>query len=128
MTYLLDTHILLWQLRSPEVFPEKVTRILQDRSARLLISIVVPWEIAIKANTGKLDPAGLLDDFEAKITRASFEMLETTVKQAIRGGKLPLYHRDPFDRLLIAQAIDLNIPIVSNDRIFDAYGVERIWD
>jgi PIN domain nuclease of toxin-antitoxin system len=58
---------------------------------------------------------------------ARYSILETTVRQAIRGGQLPLHHKDPFDRLLAAQALDLRIPLVSRDSIFDLYGVNRIW-
>ena len=128
MTYLLDTHTFLWLLNTPEVLPEKVLKIIRDHASRVLISLVTPWEIAIKAKTGKLDAADLLVDFETKITKAKLEMLQTTVRHAVRGGSLPLHHRDPFDRLLIAQAIELQISILSNDRLFDLYGVSRIWD
>jgi PIN domain nuclease of toxin-antitoxin system len=128
MKYLLDTHTFLWLVNTPEVLPEKVLSIVRDRSATILVSLVVPWEIAIKAKTGKLNPAGILDDFEVKVTKAKFEMLEMTVRHVIRGGSLPLHHRDPFDRLLIAQAFELRIPILSNDVVLDFYGVSRIWD
>jgi PIN domain nuclease of toxin-antitoxin system len=128
MTYLLDTHTFLWQLKSPEVLPDRVSMILGDRSTTVMVSLVTPWEIAIKAKTGKLDAADILDRFEAKVLKAKFNMLETTVQHVIRGGSLPLHHRDPFDRLLIAQAFELRIPILSNDTVLDLYGVQRIWD
>jgi PIN domain nuclease of toxin-antitoxin system len=128
MTYLLDTHTFLWLVNTPEVLPDKVFRIIQDRSATVLVSLVIPWEIAIKANTGKLHAADILDNFEGKVTKAKLNMLETTVEQVIRGGSLPLHHRDPFDRLLIAQAIELRVPILSSDSMLDFYGVSRIWD
>lgn len=128
MKYLLDTHTFLWLLNSPEVLPDRVLSIVKDRSATIFVSLVVPWEIAIKVKTGKLDALGVLDDFEAKVTKAKFDMLEMTVKHVIRGGSLPLHHRDPFDRLLIAQAFELRIPILSNDVLLDNYGVSRIWD
>jgi PIN domain nuclease of toxin-antitoxin system len=128
MTYLLDTHTFLWQIKSPEVIPDFARAVLRDRSATILISLVTPWEIAIKIATGKLDAADLLTDFESRVTRAHFTLLQTTVSQVVKSGALPLHHRDPFDRLLIAQALDLRIPIVGSDRIFDRYGVQRIWD
>jgi PIN domain nuclease of toxin-antitoxin system len=59
--------------------------------------------------------------------QGGYTLLETTVRQVIRGGRLPFHHRDPFDRLLAAQALDLRIPLVSRDRVFDLYGVKRIW-
>ena len=128
MNYLLDTHTFLWLVNSPEVLPDRVLKIIQDRAATVLVSLVVPWEIAIKAKTGKLEAGDILRDFEAKATKAKLSMLTTTVAQVIRGGSLPLHHRDPFDRLLIAQSFDLRIPILSSDWVFDLYGVSRIWD
>ena len=128
MTCLLDTHTLLWILNTPEVLPERVQSIVRDRSAILLISLATPWEMAIKVASGKLDAADILDHFETVVTCGGFTVLETTVRQAISSGRLPFYHRDPFDRLLAAQALDLGIPIVSRDRIFDLYGVKRIWE
>jgi PIN domain nuclease of toxin-antitoxin system len=128
MTYLLDTHTFIWILNTPEVLPARIQSIVEDRSARLLISIATPWEMAIKVASGKLDAADILDDFEGAVARGRFTVLDTTVRQVIRAGTLPPHHRDPFDRLLVAQALDLRIPIVSRDRIFDLYGVQRIWD
>lgn len=128
MTYLFDTHTLLWFLRAPENLPARVQGITEDDSTNLVLSIATPWEMAIKATTGKLQIADILDDFESVAARGRFTLLETTVKQAILSGRLPLHHRDPFDRLLVAQALDLRIPIVSRDKIFDRYSVQRIWD
>ena len=128
MRYLLDTHTFLWLVNTPEVLPDPVLRILEDRSAIVLLSIVVPWEIAIKAKTGKLDAGDILDNFEEKATKAKLDMLETTVRQVVWAGRLPLHHQDPFDRLLIAQAFELRIPILSNDQTLDLYGVSRIWN
>jgi PIN domain nuclease of toxin-antitoxin system len=128
MTYLLDTHAFIWILNTPEVLTARIQSIVEDRLATLLISIATPWEMAIKVASGKLDAADILDDFEGAVARGRFTVLETTVRQAIRSGRLPLHHRDPFDRLLAAQALDLRIPIVSCDRVFDLYGVQRIWD
>jgi PIN domain nuclease of toxin-antitoxin system len=128
MTYLLDTHILLWMLGDPDILPSRVQSITEDDSAILFLSIATPWEIAIKTASGKLNAVRILDDFEAVTTRGRFTILETTVRQVIRAGMLPSHHRDPFDRLLAAQALDLRVPIVSQDRVFDLYGVKRIWD
>jgi PIN domain nuclease of toxin-antitoxin system len=127
MTYLLDTHAFLWILNTPEALPARVQSIVEDRFAKLLVSIATPWEMAIKVASGKLDAANILDDFERVVIRGRFTVLETTVRQAIRSGRFPFHHRDPFDRLLAAQALDLGIPIVSRDNVFDRYGVQRIW-
>jgi PIN domain nuclease of toxin-antitoxin system len=128
MNYLLDTHTFLWILNSPRALPASVQGICENPSTVLLISIVTPWEMAIKSGIGKLEAAYVLDNFEALIAQGGYNMLETTIQHVIRAGRLPSHHRDPFDRLLAAQALDLRVPILSRDRVFDLYGVKRIWD
>ena len=127
MTYLLDTHTFLWLLRDPKILPAQVREIAADPSQVLVLSLVTPWEMAIRAKVGKLEASAILDNFDHQMATAGYSILETTVRQAIRGGQLPLHHKDPFDRLLAAQALDLRIPLVSRDSIFDLYGVNRIW-
>ena len=128
MTYLLDTHTFLWLLREPETLPDQVLRIASSPSETLALSLVSPWEIAIKVRVGRLDAAEILDDFERVVTLAGYTILGPTVRQVIHSGRLPLHHKDPFDRLLIAQALDLRIPLLSLDTTFDLYGVKRVWD
>jgi PIN domain nuclease of toxin-antitoxin system len=128
MTYLLDTHTFIWIIQTPKILPLPVQNICRDPSATLMISIVTPWEMAIKSSLGKLEADDVLDQFEFLLTQGGFTMLGTTARQVIRGGRLYPHHRDPFDRLLAAQALELGIPIVSRDRIFERYGVQRIWD
>jgi PIN domain nuclease of toxin-antitoxin system len=122
MKYLLDTHTYLWFRSSPKVLPVAVLDLLTNSSFEVLISI------AIKTGIGKLNVTGLLVDLESRETAAGFSFVSISTSQAIRSGLLPLHHRDPFDRLLAVQALDLRIPIVSRDRVFDLYGVKRIWD
>jgi len=99
-----------------------------DPTAELFISIATPWEMAIKAGIGKLDNAAeILDNFESLIAAGGYRILETSIRHLIQGGRLPLYHKDPFDRLLAAQALDLRLPILSGDDVFDKYGVKRVW-
>ncbi len=128
MKYLLDTHTLLWWITTPETLPETLRAFLDDRTNELLLSVAVPWELAIKTNTGKLDAHQILHDLELGQLEQELQVLRAEISHVIRAGLLPLHHRDPFDRLLIAQALDLGIPIVSRDRIFDSYGVQRIWN
>jgi PIN domain nuclease of toxin-antitoxin system len=129
MKFLLDTHTFLWALRSPDEIADRARTILTDPGSHLLISIATPWEIAIKYRTGKLkNVSNLLDDFESQVTAGGFHIVETSVKQVIRSGRFPLHHKDPFDRMLIAQALDLDVPILSCDEIFDLYGVRRVWN
>lgn len=128
MRYLLDTHAYLWYRSSPQRLFPALLDLLTDRSHEILISVAVPWELAIKTGSGKLDATQLLVDFEARETAAGFILAEVRAGQAIRSGLLPPHHRDPFDRLLVAQALDLRVPIISSDPVLDLYGVKRIWD
>jgi PIN domain nuclease of toxin-antitoxin system len=128
MDFLLDTHGLLWTVDAPEKLSSKTMALLDDRENRIYVSIATPWELAIKANTGRLDVAELLRGFEQRLLAAGYSLVETTAAHVIRAGLLPLHHRDPFDRLLVAQALDLRVPIISRDDKFDLYGVRRIWD
>ena len=128
MRYLLDTHTYLWFRKEPGRLPARTFDIITGPVHDVSISAVVPWEIAIKTGSGKMDAKALLPGFEEKEMAAGFTISAITVDQVIQSGLLPRYHRDPFDRLLIAQCVDLNAPILSRDRVFDLYGVQRIWD
>jgi len=127
--FLVDTHAFLWAVLSPEKLTERVRSVFTDREAELLVSIATPWEMAIKAGIGELENgAEILDDFENRVTASGYRILETSIQRTIRSGYLPRHHKDPFDKLLIAQALDLNVPILSRDEIFDLYGVQRVWN
>ena len=128
MSYLFDTNAYLWLRGNPARLPRTVSDRIADTRQMGLISVVTPCEIAIKTGSGKLDGAALLVDFEKRESAVGFSIAHLTVAQAVRSGLLPRHHRDPFDRLLIAQALDLGIPILSSDRVFDLYGVQRIWE
>jgi PIN domain nuclease of toxin-antitoxin system len=128
MTYLLDTHTFLWLLRAPEVLPPQVLHLCEDPAVSLALSAVTPWEMSIKTGLGKLDAAEILDDFEGVAGRGRLLIVATTIRQVTRSGQLPLHHKDPFDRLLAAQALDLDATLLSRDKVFDLYGVKRIWD
>ena len=128
MRYLLDTHTYLWLRDSPQKLPQKVLRLISDVSHQGLISLITPWEIAVKTGAGKLNGTRLLVDFEKRETAVGFLIVSINVSQAIASGLLPRHHRDPFDRLLIAQALDLKVPILGKDPAFDLYGVQRIWE
>jgi PIN domain nuclease of toxin-antitoxin system len=128
MRYLLDTHTYLWLRDSPQKLSQTVLKLISDSTHQGLISLVTPCEIAIRTGIGKLNGTRLLIDFEKRETSVGFLIATITVTQAIASGLLPRHHRDPFDRLLVAQALDLNIPIISIDPAFDLYSVQRIWD
>lgn len=128
MKFLVDTHAFLWALLSPEKLTDRARKIFFDPEAELLISIATPWEMAIKAGVGRLtDGAAILTNFESLLAVGGYHILETSIQHMIQSGLLPRYHKDPFDRLLIVQALDLRIPILSGDEVLDLYGVRRIW-
>ena len=127
MKLLLDTHTLLWWLDSPGLLGNTAYALIADSGNELFISPVVPWEIAIKANKHRQIPHIVTTDFYSVLAREQFISIGIDPLHAIRSGLLPFHHRDPFDRLLIAQSLEMNIPILSRDAIFDQYGVQRIW-
>ena|ERR1700739_4944011 len=128
MKYLLDTHTYFGWKGDMDRLSVRVRELLSDPGSELMLSVATPWELAIKCRAGKLDGMRLLQKFEERESAAGFVMIRTTAAQAIHSGLLPLHHKDPFDRLLAAQALELEVPIVSRDRVFDLYGVKRIWD
>ena len=91
------------------------------------VSAAVAWELAIKTTSGKLGAQAILSDFHGLLVQRGFRRLAISTAHALRAGQLPLHHRDPFDRMLVAQAQALNFPIVSADKTFDRYGIQRIW-
>jgi PIN domain nuclease of toxin-antitoxin system len=87
----------------------------------------VAWELAIKVNLGKVDGLSLVSEFAGNLAEEGFAELPISVEHAVRAGLLPRHHRDPFDQMLVAQAQDFGIPILSADRVLDRYDVKRIW-
>lgn len=125
---LLDTHTLLWWTTDDPSLSERARKRIAQSSGTL-ISAVSAWEIAIKVKLGRL-PAGateLIRDFEESLKQDGFQSMSITADHGIRAGLLPGPRKDPFDRMLIAQAQAENLAIVSNDSVFDRYGVIRIW-
>jgi PIN domain nuclease of toxin-antitoxin system len=122
---LLDTHVVLWWMAGEtDRLGQQAAETIAAGKARILISAVVVWEVAIKRRLGKLDaPADLLEQLE----RAGVDMLPITARHADRVGTLPMHHRDPFDRLLIAQAEVESFTLVTADDCIDDYEVEVVW-
>lgn len=127
-TLLLDTQAMLWFLwDDPKLSADAKDRI-EDANNRKLVSIASCWEVAIKVGLGKLDlgePSGTF--LPREIARNNFELLPISLKHATTVETLPLHHRDPFDRLLIAQAMVDGLQIIGADGAFDQYGVVRLW-
>jgi PIN domain nuclease of toxin-antitoxin system len=130
MILLLDTHAFIWYLTDNSRLSNQVIELISDENNEILLSIASIWEIAIKQSIGKLT-FNQPQPFEIFITQQlnlnSFTLLNITVSHIAVISTLPLYHRDPFDRILIAQAIVENIPVLSADITFDAYPIQRIW-
>lgn len=127
MEVLLDTHTLIWWMVDPARLSKEASAIMADTGSRILVSAVVAWELAIKINAGKIQPSSLLLGLDGAFAKQIFAELPISFEHAVKAGLLPLHHRDPFDRLLVSQALVLGLPIVSADRTLDAYGVRRIW-
>jgi PIN domain nuclease of toxin-antitoxin system len=128
MQALLDTHALMWWLSDEPALTKAARAIIADTNNLIFVSAASAWEIATKVRLGKLPTAAdLAADFAGHVEREGFQMLAISCDHAIRAGLLPGPHRDPFDRMLIAQAQGDNIPILSNEVVFDTYGVRRVW-
>jgi PIN domain nuclease of toxin-antitoxin system len=125
---LLDTHALLWWLADDPALSRTAARIIADTKNTVVVSAASAWEIAIKVRLGKLaTAASRMSDFCSQIEREGFDLLAISAEHGIRGGLLPGPHRDPFDRMLVAQSQAENIPVITNERAFDSYGVRRLW-
>jgi PIN domain nuclease of toxin-antitoxin system len=124
---LLDTQVLFWWYSEPSKVSQHVFSLMEDSENEVLVSAAVAWELAIKSAIGKLDALSLTLDLPRLLAEDGFSELPIRITQATRAGLLPLHHRDPFDRLIVAQAQDLNIPILSSDRLLDLYDVKRLW-
>jgi PIN domain nuclease of toxin-antitoxin system len=128
MRALLDTHALLWWLSDDPALTRPARKVIADIKNTVVVSAASAWEIATKVRLGKLPTAvGLAADFTGYLGREGFHLLSISADHAIRAGLLPGSHKDPFDRMLVAQAQAENLPIVSNESLFDAYGLRRIW-
>jgi PIN domain nuclease of toxin-antitoxin system len=119
---------LLWWLSDDPALSKPARKFIAETKNTVIVSAASAWEIATKVCLGKLATAAeLAADFVGFVGRESFELLPISPDHAIRAGLLPGPYKDPFDRMLIAQAQAEDIPIVTNEIVFDAYGVRRIW-
>jgi PIN domain nuclease of toxin-antitoxin system len=125
---LLDTHALLWWLADDPALSKRARTAIANTDNLVIVSAASAWEIATKVRLGKLPTAAdLAADFDGHLDRQGFQVLPISSEHAIRAGLLPGEHKDPFDRMLIAQAQAENLALVSNEAAFDSYGVRRIW-
>ena len=128
MRVLLDTHAFLWWVEDSIFLSSTGRRVIADETNEIVISAASAWEIATKYRLGKLPEAkAVAADVAGCIVGEGFEALPISVSDAERAGRLPGIHRDPFDRMLIAQALVHDLAVVSIDATFDRYGVNRLW-
>jgi PIN domain nuclease of toxin-antitoxin system len=128
MRVLLDTRSLLWWLSDDTALPRTARKIIAETKNTVLVSAASAWEIATRVRLGKLPTgANLVSDFCGQVEREGFELLVISADHGIRSGLLPGPHKDPFDRMLIAQAQAENLAVITNERVFEAYGVRRLW-
>lgn len=128
MRLLLDTHALLWWLAGDARLSLRARVAIGDGGNAVLVRAASAWEIATKHRIGKLPGAdAFASDIPGRVASQGFEEVAITVAEATRAGALPGHHRDPFDRMLVAQALERGLVLVSNEALFDRYGVERLW-
>ncbi len=128
MKLLLDTHTLLWFIAGSANLSVEARRLIEDESNEKSISIASIWETAIKVNIGKMTLSASFDDlFPHQLEFNGFGLLPVKIEHTSIVTTLPFHHRDPFDRLLIAQAIAEKLTLVSVDEVFDEYGTSRLW-
>lgn len=125
--YLLDSHTIIWYLSGNENLSTNCLELIEDTSNEITVSIVSYWEMGIKISIDKLTLPIPLKDF-IKLAKDKKIQTDSIPEEAVvLLQNLPFHHKDPFDRLLVAQALQERIPILSKDSQFDAYGVNRIW-
>lgn len=127
MSYLLDTHTLLWYTQHAPELSKRASDLISKPDETILVSIASLWEIAIKVNIGKLRISGDIARLAQEIHALQFELVGIDVPTLDTHRTLPIHHRDPFDRLLIAYAMTHSHDIISSDAQFDAYSIRRIW-
>jgi PIN domain nuclease of toxin-antitoxin system len=127
MRILLDTHVLIWYLHGDKNLPSHIKEIIDDPGNEIAISTISLWEIAIKINSGKLKMSMSLQQMQDFFATKDVEWINIKFSALSELSALPFHHKDPFDRLLIAQAKAENLTIISADQHFGAYPVRVLW-
>ena len=128
MRVLLDTHALLWATLAPASLSRKASKIIANRTNRILVSAASAWEIATKVRLGRLPGAERMErDFLDVMEGADYTLVPISAEVALRAGRFPSDHRDPFDRVIAAHALHEDIPVLSSDERLDGFLVQRIW-
>jgi PIN domain nuclease of toxin-antitoxin system len=128
MKFIADTHAFIWFITDSPQLSAQAKKLFESPESERLLSIASIWEIAIKTNLGKLSFDKPLEQFlPEQIALNYIRLLDISLLHALRVANLPLHHRDPFDRMIVAQSLVENLPILSDDGVLDAYGVKRVW-
>ena len=129
MSYLLDTSAFLWFVTGDRKLSTLARRILEESSDDFYLSLASIWELAIKANLGRgLElPRPFAEFADIELQAERIQILNIELAHLKRVAVMPLHHRDPFDRLLIAQSLVENIPVITSDAAFDQYAIQRLW-
>ena len=128
MRVLIDTHVFLWWVEGDRALPAKARRVIADQENECLVSLVSMWELAVKANLGKLRLALPVQRYVVEhLANNAFGLLDIRIAHVGLVETLTRHHGDPFERLLIAQALVEDLPVVTADPIFRKYGIKRIW-
>ena len=128
MKLLLDTHALLWWLAGDTSLSRRARAAIEDASNAVVVSAASAWEITTKYRIGKLPGvAAIAGDLGGVIAGQGFQPLPIGIQHGQLAGSLPGTHRDPFDRMLVAQAMLENLTLISNEAVFDGFGVIRVW-
>lgn len=127
MDILLDTHILIWFIEDSKSLSKNIKKEIANQDNSIYVSMASHWEMAIKHSLGKLDFKHKLSKVFEQIIENGFNIMQISPLHVLKVSELPFHHKDPFDRLLIAQAIVEDVHIVTADDIFEKYKVKRIW-
>ncbi len=128
MRLLLDTHAFLWWVGANRELSRRARAAIGSGRNECFVSVATGWEIGIKVSLGSLKVEGALDRFlPEQLAANSFQPLPIELKHCARLAALPFHHRDPFDRILVAQALEEGLAVVTADPVFAKYGVKRVW-
>ena len=127
MRFLLDTHTLLWFFEGNDLLPEQLKAFIRNPANACYVSIASLWAITIKISLGKLEVNVPMMEFFSFLERNQFWILAIELEHLLQLQQLPVYQKDPFDRLIIAQAMAENLPVATKDQFFSQYGLTTQW-
>jgi PIN domain nuclease of toxin-antitoxin system len=127
VNYLLDTHTFIWTASEPEKLPKTVAEIISDENNSIFCSVISILEIQIKVQIGKMTLRSPIEELIKEQQENNIQLLSVQLPHVLKVGELPLHHRDPFDRLLIAQAMVEGYTLLSKDENFKAYSANILW-